>query len=82
MADHFFEPRIGEFVGMLWTVDGNRGDGARVNELLDAGAHGGIEKVFCAAHVRIINVPRTLGPQAVIGGDVEDPLGALHRTRD
>ena len=82
MANHLFEPGVGKFVGMLRTVNGDRGDRAGINELLDARAHRGIEKVLCAADVRIVNILLALGPQTIIGGNVEDPLGSLRGARD
>src|SRR5438477_259076 len=47
-----------------------------------AGTHGGVEKIFCSAHVGIVNVLPALGPQAVIRGHMEDALGARDRARD
>src|SRR5882672_10797916 len=78
MANHLFEPGVRELIRMLGTVDGDSGDGAGIDELLDAGALCGIQKIFCAADVRIVEVLLAPGPQAVIRGDVEDPLDILH----
>src|SRR5207245_7439508 len=76
--DHFFEPGVGEFIGMLRPVDSDSSNGAGINELLDTGALGSFEEIFCATNVRVVNLPRTPRPQAVIGGDVKDALDALH----
>ena len=48
--------------------------------MLDAGAFRGSQEILRAAHVRFINIFAALGPQAVIGGHVEDALHALQRT--
>src|SRR2546429_6922534 len=82
MADHLFESSVRKFVGMLRTVNGDGGDRAGVNELLDARAYRSVEKVFCAADVRIVNILLALSPQTIIGGNMEDALGSLRRASD
>ena len=82
VADHFFQAGVSEFVGMLRTVHGDCGDGAGVDELLDPGAHGSVQKIFRATYVGIVNVLFAPGPQAVVSGDMEDALGSLHGARD
>ena len=82
MADHLFESSVRKFVGMLRTVNGDGGDRAGVNELLDARAYRSVEKVFCAADVRIVNILLALSPQTMIGGNMEDALGSLRRASD
>ncbi len=79
VADHFFELGVGFFVGRRGAIDGDGGDGAGVDELLDAGALGGGEDVFCAADVGIVDVFRIFGPEAIVGGDVEDAGDAFER---
>ena len=82
MAHHLFQLGVGEFIGTLRPVDGNGCHGAGVDQLLDAGALRGIQKIFCSADVRIVNVLLALGPQAVIRGDVKNTLDALHRASE
>ena len=78
MADHFFQFGVGGLVGLRWSVDGNGGDGASVNELLDAGALGRGENIFRAADVGIIDVLRMPGPESVVRGGMENALDTLH----
>src|SRR6267378_2376183 len=78
VADHLFKLGVRELIGMLGAVDGDGGDGAGVDELLDAGALCRVQKIFCAADVRIVDVLLAPGPQAVIRGDVEDALDVFH----
>ncbi len=79
MAHHFFELGVGEFIRMLRPVDGNGCHRAGVNQLLNAGALRGVQKIFCSADVGIVYVLLALGPQAVIRGDVKNALHAFHR---
>ena len=76
VANHFFELRVGRFIGKLRAVDGDGRDRAGVDQLLNAGALCGIQKIFCAADVRIVNVLLAPGPQAVIRRNVEDAFHA------
>src|SRR5882724_1291395 len=78
VADHLFELGVREFIGMLGAIYGDGGHGAGVDELLDARALCGVQKIFCAADVRIVDVLLAPGPQAVIRGDVEDALDVFH----
>ena len=57
MADHFFQLGVGEFIGKLRAVDGNRCHRAGVDQLLDARALGGVQKIFRSADIRIVNLP-------------------------
>ena len=82
VADHFLQPGVCEFVGMLRPVHGDSSDGTGVDELLDSGPHGGVQKVFCAADVGIVNVLFAPGPQTVISGNVKNALGSLHGPRN
>ncbi len=56
MAHHFFQLRVGEFVGKLRPVDGDGRHSAGIDQLLDAGALRGVQKIFRAADVRIVNL--------------------------
>ncbi len=56
VADHLVEPRLRRLVGRLRAVDRDGSDGAGVNELLDTGALGSSQQIFCAAHVGLINI--------------------------
>src|SRR5229473_2046092 len=79
VADHFFQPSIGEFIRKLRAIDGDGCDRAGVDQLLDTSPLRGVQKIFRSADVRIVNVLLALGPQAVIGGRMKDALDALHR---
>src|SRR5690242_1022038 len=84
VADHFFEPGAGRFRGMLGTIHGDRGDCAGVDELLDTRAFRRLEDIFRAADIRIVDLARLPGPEAVVGSDVKDALdageGAIERS--
>ena len=80
MADHFVEARFRRFVGRLWAIDRDGGDGAGVNELLDTGVFRRKKKIFCAADVGFVNIFRALRPKTIIRRDVKDALHALHST--
>ena len=72
MADHFFQLCVGEFVGIFGTIYRDSRDGTRINKLRDVCSLCGFEKILCTAHVRIVNVLLALGPQAIVGGNMED----------
>ena len=82
VADHFFEAGVREFVGMLRPVHSDGSNGTGVDELLDTGPHGGVQEIFCAADVGIVNVLFVPDPQTVISGNVKNALGSLHGPRN
>src|SRR5580658_7703481 len=61
------------------TRNGNRRDGAGVDEALDAGLLRRFEETFSAANVALVNLFRMPRPEAVIRRDVKDTVSAVHR---
>src|SRR6266700_5768648 len=78
MAHHLFLLGVGELIRELRAIDGNRGHGTCVDELLHARALRSVQQIPRSANIRIVNLPRATGQQPVIGRHVEDAFHAFH----
>jgi hypothetical protein len=58
----------------------NASYGAGVDDPLDAGGMRRLQQIVGAIHVALVQVPRILGPETVVGRDVEDESTASYCT--